>query len=89
MKDRRRQYNPTRIGSIGAIGEPVTPSEAQSALDALRGRGVVVRLERGLYTLEDGSVPDWFAARQADEAGRDGSGGRMQEDHAESGRRRS
>ena len=59
-----------------ATGDSVTPSDAQSALDALREKGVVVRLERGLYTLEDVSMPDWFGARQFDGYG-DGLGGGM------------
>ena len=76
LVDRGSRFKPFDAMALDAYGRAVgglvTPSEAQSALDALREKGVVVRLERGLYTLEDGSMPDWFAARQADGDGESG-----------------
>jgi hypothetical protein len=62
------------------VGQPVGPGDAQSALDALREKGVVVRLERGRYTLDDAGMAEWHAARfglaDADENdGGDGGGG--------------
>jgi hypothetical protein len=44
-------------------GQKVTTPDAQSALDSLREKGLVVRLERGRYTLDDDSVGDWLASR--------------------------
>ena len=79
LVDRGSGFKPFDAAALDAygraVGGPVTPSEAQSALDALREKGVVVRLERGLYTLEDGSMPDWFAARRAAGDGDEGVGG--------------
>ena len=61
---RFRPFETVALASYAALaGHPVTTSDAQSALDALREKGLVVRLERGVYTLDDASLSDWFAAR--------------------------
>jgi hypothetical protein len=47
----------------GTSQQKVTAAEVQSALDALREKGLVIRLERGRYTIEDDSIKDWFVDR--------------------------
>ena len=47
------------------IKRPVAAADVQSALDALRDKGLVVRLERGRYSLEDPSLSEWIQARSA------------------------
>ena len=46
-----------------ATGCDVVAADAQSSLEALREKGVVMRLERGRYTLDDVSMIDWFESR--------------------------
>ncbi len=50
----------TRV-SDGA-GAPVTKSEIQKSLDALRDKGVVWRPSRGSYALEDQDMREWLLA---------------------------
>lgn len=64
-------------------GHDVAAVEVQAALDGLRTRGLVVRLERGRYALDDGSLPEWLSFRGHDvpreppeeNDGGDGAGG--------------
>jgi hypothetical protein len=60
-------YKPFDAEALEAYAEgmpqKVTAADVQSALDALRGKGLVIRLERGRYTVEDVSIKDWFADR--------------------------
>lgn len=78
--DRFKPFEAAALDAYGrVIGERVTTSEAQSALEALREKELVVTVGRGLYTLDDSSMFDWFAAQQAeggDGAGSGTSGGR-------------
>jgi len=53
----------SRAAYAQAVGETVTPSEAQKALNALRQANIVWRNARGGYTLEDQDMADWFRAR--------------------------
>ncbi|HEY8610536.1 MAG TPA: hypothetical protein VIL69_04510 [Roseomonas sp.] len=43
-----------------AVGSPVSPSDAQSAIDALRGRNLVWRSARATYALKDQELADWM-----------------------------
>jgi len=55
-----------------AIGDPVAARDVQRALDDLREQELVVRLERGRYSLDDPSLADWLrteAARTEADAG--------------------
>ena len=49
--------------SVKRSNKTVTTPDVQSALDTLRDKGLVVRLERGRYTLDDGSLSEWLADR--------------------------
>ena len=63
--DAFRPFEADALVAYGAdAGRPVATPDAQSALDALRDKGLVVRLERGRYTLDDASLAEWFAARR-------------------------
>ena len=44
------------------MGDKVTTSNMQSALDALREKGLVWRAGRGRYALEDQGIADWLAS---------------------------
>ncbi len=45
------------------VGRSVETAEVQTALEQLRAAGVVVRLDRGRYAMDDASLPDWHTAR--------------------------
>ncbi len=45
------------------VGRSVETAEVQTSLEQLRAAGVVVRLDRGRYAVDDASLPDWHAAR--------------------------
>lgn len=45
------------------MGAPVSPSAVQSAVEALRERGLVWKSGRSAYALEDQGMADWLAAR--------------------------
>ena len=45
------------------VKQTITTPDVQSALEALRNNGFIVRLERGRYTLEDPSVSEWLTER--------------------------
>lgn len=61
------RYKPFDAETMAAysekIGDAVATADAQSALDALREKGIVIRLERGRYSLEDLSLADWLEDR--------------------------
>lgn len=44
----------------------LSPASVQSALEALRERGLVWRESRGAYSLEDESIADWFLTTRVD-----------------------
>lgn len=50
----------TQDGFAKALGRPVTPSEIQKALGALRGLGVIWHRARGLYAIEDRDMREWL-----------------------------
>ncbi len=62
-------FAPFGKAALAAIGgrlgrdDPVGTSDVQSALDALRDKGLVWREARGRYALEDQGIADWLAAR--------------------------
>lgn len=78
-----RPFDAAGVAAYSAeVGRPVSPTDAQSALDALRDKGMVVRLERGRYTTDDPGMAEWHAARfrrilDDENDGGDGSGGGM------------
>lgn len=61
------KYKPFDADSLAAYsevaGQHATVPDAQSALDALRDRGLVIRMERGRYALDDSSLAEWLAER--------------------------
>ena len=61
------RFVPFAAASLAAyaedLGRPVTASEAQGALDALRTLNIVWRNGRSAYALEDQGMVDWFRAR--------------------------
>lgn len=63
------RFRPFDAGSLAAysdaVGEPIAARDVQQALDALREQELVVRLERGRYSLEDPSLADWLRAESA------------------------
>ncbi|GGI28264.1 hypothetical protein [Bradyrhizobium guangdongense] len=65
--DQGENYRPFDADSLAAYSEnanqQVTVPDAQSALDALREKGLVIRMERGRYALDDTSLIDWLADR--------------------------
>jgi hypothetical protein len=67
MVERGESYKPFDADALEAYaddaGQKVTAAEAQSALDALREKNLVIRLERGRYSVEDDSIEDWLADR--------------------------
>ena len=78
------KFRPFDIASVSdyaaRTGRPVSPGDAQAGLDALREKGLVVRLERGRYTPDDSALGDWYAARSGragteENDGGDGAGG--------------
>ncbi len=56
----------------GGTGTPVSPSEAQAAIEVLRGRNLVWKSARGSYALEDQELGEWLRARATASAGRVG-----------------
>lgn len=66
------RYRPFDAASLAAYsadaGQNIVAPDAQSALDYLRDKGLVVRLERGRYALEDDSLAEWMAQRFSPEA---------------------
>jgi hypothetical protein len=54
------KYKPFDADSLAAYseisGQQVTVPDAQSALDSLRDKGLVIRMERGRYALDDSSL---------------------------------
>ena len=60
-------YRPFDGPSLAAysarVGGTVTAPDVQNALDALRDKGLVVRLERGRYSLEDDTLGEWLESR--------------------------
>ena len=54
--------NATLSEVAGRLGAKVTTSNMQSALDALRDKGIVWRAGRGRYALEDQGIADWPAS---------------------------
>jgi hypothetical protein len=65
--DQGENYRPFDADALAAYSEnadqEVTAPDAQSALDALREKGLVIRLERGRYALDDTSLVEWLADR--------------------------
>jgi Fe2+ or Zn2+ uptake regulation protein len=61
------KYKPFDADSLAAYseisGQQVTVPDAQSALDSLRDKGLVIRMERGRYALDDSSLVEWLADR--------------------------
>ena len=57
-------YRPFDADALTAYSEDtggqVSVADAQGALEMLREKGLVIRLERGRYTLDDPSLADWF-----------------------------
>lgn len=61
--DRFRPFDADSLAAYAAaIGEPIGAKDVQQALDGLREQELVVRLERGRYSLEDPSMADWLRA---------------------------
>lgn len=66
MGDRYKPFDAEAMSAYsGSTGETIATADAQSALDALREKGIVIRLERGRYSLEDLSLADWLEDRSA------------------------
>ena len=59
-------FTATSLAAYSEIAErKVSTADAQSALDALRGKNIVWRNARAAYTLEDQDMREWFLAREA------------------------
>lgn len=55
------------LAAVGAaLGGRVTTSDMQSALEALRDKGLIWRSGRGAYAVEDQGMAEWLQARQPD-----------------------
>lgn len=52
----------SRVGKV--LGQDVSTSDMQAALDALRDKSLVWRPSRGIYALEDQDMRDWLLADQ-------------------------
>lgn len=64
QEDHYRPFDAEALESYAEGSEQkVSAADVQSALDALRGKGLVVRLERGRYTVDDASIGEWLADR--------------------------
>jgi hypothetical protein len=63
-----RPFDSEALAAYSAgVNQTITAPDVQSALEALRNKGFIVRLERGRYTLEDPSVGEWLTDRSYSE----------------------
>lgn len=62
--DAFRPFDAAALADYGAaLGRPVVAPEVQTALEQLRQAQILVRLDRGRYTTDDVSLPEWHATR--------------------------
>ncbi len=63
--ERMAPFTADTLAAVGAaLGAPVTTSDMQSALEALRDKGLIWRSGRGSYAVEDQGMAEWLQARR-------------------------